>query len=283
MNPQDIEAIVDRTSRQLGRLAGIAHGGTRPAQLARRISRELEQRGPSPLLELLARSESGDPAAGTALRELLTINYSRFFREAAHWPILQEHLRIRQRVSGGVRLWSAACATGQEAWSIAMAASDLAADAGGHAFDWQILATDLDGSALARAREAHYTADEIRDLPAAQRERHLEAADGPAGWRVKPALRDRVSFRRFDLAKPDWDALPEAPFDAIFLCNVMIYFEPTVQARVLAQAARRLRPDGILFTSRTEGNLVHAAPALRACGECSYILARTASSPRARS
>lgn len=283
MNPQDIQAIVERAARQLGVLAGVACGGARPAQLARRIDRELAARGPRPLLELLERSESGDRGAGSALQALFTVNHSRFFREATHWPILVEHLRIRQRLAGTVRLWSAACATGQEAWSMAMVAAELAGDAGGLALDWQVLATDLDGQALARAREGSYAPDELQGLPQAQRHRHFQPADATAGWQVKPALRERVVFRRLDLAQPEWLPLPEAPFDAIFLCNVLIYLEPVVQARVLAQAARCLRPDGILFTSRTEGNLDRAAPALRACGDCSYILARKASPTRTRS
>lgn len=282
MDPQDLEAIVDRTAQQLGRLAGVARGGARPTQLARRIGHELAARGPRPLLELLARSESGDPGAGSALRELFTVNHSRFFREASHWPILAEHLRIRQRLGGRVRLWSAACAAGQEAWSIAMLASELAEDARDEGLDWRVLATDLDGSALARARSALYATEELAGLPPEQRRRHLQAL-GTTRWSIREPLRERVDFRRFDLASPDWETVPEAPFDAIFLCNVLIYFTPDVQARVLAQAARQLRPDGILFTSRTEGNLHCATPALRSCGDCSYILARKAAPPRSRS
>jgi chemotaxis protein methyltransferase CheR len=236
------------------------------------------------LLELLTRSESGDPGAGSALRELITVNHSRFFREAAHWPILAEHLRIRQRSPGKkLRLWSAACAGGQEAWSIAMLASELAEDTQGKDLDWQVLATDIDGRALSGARAGRYTAQELTGLTAAQRAQHLDEAGTTTGWAVNDRLRERVAFRRFDLASPQWEPIPEAPFDAIFLCNVLIYFTPDVQARVLAQAAQQLRPDGILFTSRTEGNLDGAAPALRACGDCTYILARKADSIRSRS
>jgi chemotaxis protein methyltransferase CheR len=88
-----------------------------------------------------------------------------------------------------------------------------------------------------------------------------------------------VHFRHLDLAQAQWQPPAEAPFDAIFLSNVLIYLDRVTQERILRNVAACLRPDGILFTSRIEGNLGLATTHLKAAGSCTYITARTARRP----
>ena len=278
--------LVARTARMLQLRSGIAAGGAKPGFLARRIRSELASHGRHRYADLLRRAEQDEPGAFQALRNLLTIKYSRFWREPAHWPILGEHLRLKFLADAPVRLWSAACARGEEAYSMAMVAAEVQASLPGLECDWRVLASDVDTDALASTASATYSRSSLGDLPARLRARYLVEQSGRSepAWQVTEALRDRVDRLHFDLTRPEWPALPGAPFDVIFLSNALIYFDRTVQARVLGNAAACLRPDGILLTGRSEGRLTHAAPWLKACGDCAYIPAAAppppTSSPR---
>ena len=277
-SPDTLSVLLARTMQVLERCIGLAAGGSKPSFLARRLAAEVEARGISPLSDVLRRAEQGETAAVLALRNLVTVNYSCFWREAAHWPILTEYLWLRFRAGTPVRLWSAACASGEEAYSMAMVAADVALEFPGIPTDWRILASDIDTEALAVAAEGRYSEAALGDLPVAQRSRYLrpQLHHGQPDWQVLPELRSHIDFMRFDLAQPLWPDPPGAPFDVIFMSNVLIYFDKPLQTRILDQAASCLQPNGILLTSRSEGNLGPAGSRLKACGDCAYILAPTA-------
>jgi len=173
-----------------------------------------------------------------------------------------------------VRLWSAACASGEEAYSVAMAVSELTASLTipPTTCDWRILASDIATAALAMAAIGQFPETALGELPAPLRERYLRplSQGSKAGWEVIPELRARIDFQRFDLAQPHWPPLRGAPFDLIFLNNVLIYFDKPLQARILENLAPSLKPDGILLTSRSEGRLPLAAPWFKARGDCAY-------------
>ena len=274
LNPDELDALVGRAARLLETLTALPQGGTRPNFLRRRLGTEIECRGLATLRDLLGRAETGEAAALIELRDRVAVNYSCFWREPAHWPILTEHLRPKFLAGARVRLWSAACASGEEACSMAMAVTELAATLGNppEANDWRILATDIATAALATAASGHYPESALGKLPARLRDRYLRplTRDGQAGWQVRPELRAHIDFQRFDLAQPHWPPIPGAPFDLIFLSNVLIYFDKPMQARVLEHLAPCLKPDGILLTSRSEGRLPLAAPWFKARGDCAY-------------
>ena len=278
----ELTTLAARTAQLLERSVGLAAGGAKPGFLLRRLTAEMERHGAAHVRELLERAEQGDPQAVLAVRNLATVNYSCFWREAAHWPILAEHLRLRFLAGQPVRLWSAACASGEEAYSMAMVAADVARTLVGVTPDWRILASDIDTGALAAAQLGQYADPALGELPAAQRTRYLTPLPGGRGhhWQVAPALRAHIDFLRFDLAQRHWTLPHGAPFDVIILSNVLIYFDKPVQAQILENIAAGLRPDGILLTSRSEGQLGVAAAWFKACGDCAYILAATA--PRSR-
>ena len=274
LNPDELDALVARTARLLEALTELPQGGTRLSFLRRRLSTEIECRGLTALRDLLGRAETGEAAALVEFRDRVAVNYSCFWREPAHWPILTEHLRPRFLAGARVRLWSAACANGEEACSMAMAVSELTESlaippATG---DWRILASDIATTALATAESGHYPESSLGALPARLRDRYLRplTLKGQAGWQLVPELRAHIDFQRFDLAQPHWPPLTGAPFDLIFLNNVLIYFDKPLQARVLKNLAPCLNPDGILLTSRSEGRLALAAPWFKARGECAY-------------
>lgn len=273
------QTLLDRVAAQLERMSGVADGGAKRAFLATRLAAELRTRGEAALIALLERAEQGDSSADLSLRSLLTVSYSSFWREPEHWPILTEHLRLRFEAKAPVRMWSAACARGEETWTMALVAAEVATELTQLEPRWTILGTDVDTVSLDAAQAGRYAIEDLGNLPARLCEQLTPAGRPGAPRREIPAaLRQHVEFRHLDLVRSDWQPPQEAPFDAIFLSNVLIYFERASQERILKNVAGCLRPDGIVFTSRIEGNLRLATRQLKAAGNCTYITARTARS-----
>ncbi len=271
------QTLLDRVVAQLERMSGVADGGAKRTFLATRLAAELQTRGEAALIALLERSERGDSSADMSLRSLLTVNYSCFWREPEHWPILAEHLRLRFEAGAPVRMWSAACARGEEAWTMALVAAEVATELAQLAPRWTILGTDIDSVSLDAARAGRYAIEDLGSLPDRLREQLILAGRPNTPRREIPAaLRPHVEYQYLDLARADWQPPQGAPFDAIFLSNVLIYLERATQERILKNIAGCLRPDGIVFTSRVEGNLGLAIRQLKAAGNCTYITARTA-------
>jgi chemotaxis protein methyltransferase CheR len=143
-----------------------------------------------------------------------------------------------------VRVWSAASSSGQEAYSLAITLQE-ALPAG---WSYEIVGTDISTSMVKRAETGEYSQVEVnRGLPAKQLVQYFERAG--AHWRITAALRKNVSFRLMNLTTP----LPAMqPFDVIFLRNVLIYFDVATKRTVLQNAAKLLRPDGLLFLGAAE-------------------------------
>jgi len=186
--------------------------------------------------------------------EALAISETSWFRDAHLWQELRETilpgLLERRRATRALHLWSAACASGQEPYSLAMVLHEMADRLAG--WDVRLLATDFSQGILKRARTASYSPIEInRGLPASQLVRHFRKGSD-AAWALKPDVVARVEFRELNLANP-WPELP--PMDVVLLRNVLLYFEPELRQRVLRQLARLLRPDGVLVLGAGETTL----------------------------
>lgn len=178
--------------------------------------------------------------------DALTINETSWFRDAEPFRALVDHV-VPELRTGAVglplRIWSAACSTGQEPYSIAMALADVVPPGG-----LRILATDLAAEVLERARRARYTQLEVnRGLPAPMLVRHFSRVG--TDWEVVPALRAQVSVQRHNLL----EAVPlGGPFDVVFLRNVLIYFDLATKQEVLRKVRRALRPGGYLVLGAAE-------------------------------
>ncbi|MBL6454793.1 protein-glutamate O-methyltransferase CheR [Belnapia sp. T6] len=216
--------------------------------LETRLGPILKREGLANLDALAARLR--DPRAALiaeAVTEALTTNESSFFRDGKPF----EHLRrllpalARARPSGAtLRIWSAACSTGQEAYSIAMLLRELALE--GRRVE--IIGTDIAESVLTRARDGYFTQFEVqRGLPARLLVQHFRQEDGR--WRVAPELRGMVRFERGNLLG---DLRGVGRFDVIFCRNVLIYFDAPTKARVLNALAAQLQPDGVLYLGGAE-------------------------------
>lgn len=190
-----------------------------------------------------------------AIFDAVTTNKTDFFREAEHFDILRRLCVPNFQASGRARckIWSAAASTGVEAYTIAMVLSEMAR---AHPFDWAVLGTDINAEVLQTARRAIYAADLAQTVPAGLRQRYFRMghADFQSTLRIVPELRARVRFQPLNLMD-DVYAI-DHDVDVIFLRNVLIYFEPADQARVIARMVGHLAPGGSLFVGHSEAMVV---------------------------
>ena len=194
-----------------------------------------------------------DDASGTALREFidaLTTNHTNFLREADHFAFLRDKFGGRVSFRGRpIRIWSAACSTGEEPYSIAMTLLDQRRHELVPGF--QILATDISTRALTAAQSAVYPREKLHDLPLPWLSEFFETGSGRwSGWmKVKRAVRDTIRFQRFNLLD---SAAEFGTFDVIFCRNVMLYFGQSTQEGIVSRMTERLNPGGFLLTGHTE-------------------------------
>lgn len=178
----------------------------------------------------------------------LTTNETYFFREPQHFEFLAGHIGAKS-AARGVRVWSAASSSGEEAFSIAMVLADRLGTAPSDR--WEVVGTDLSTAMVASARRALYPLERARDLPPEYLRRFCLKGHGPyEGYlRVGPQLRQRATFLSANLMQP----LPQiGRFDLIFLRNVLIYFDPPAKAQIVRRVLERLEPGGLLLTGHAE-------------------------------
>jgi chemotaxis protein methyltransferase CheR len=214
-----------------------------------RLTPVIEQAGLSDLSELVIMVET-DKALAKKVTEAMTVNETFFFRDRQPFDgfrnaILPELLNLRAR-QRRIRIWSAACSTGQEPYSLAMILDEEARALTGWMVD--IVATDIAESVLKKARDGVYTHFEVqRGMPAQQLVRYF--AKRKENWVVNQNIRARVEFRQQNLMA-DFSQLGQ--FDVIFCRNVLIYFAPDQKRDVLNRMAQRLAPDGFLVMGAAE-------------------------------
>lgn len=236
----------DRTRRLALRLAGIELV-ERHRELLGRRSRRLGILDSAELDSLLDGVEEGETAARQKLLCLLTTKFTGFFRHPRQFDLAARHaLRLAGR-QGRARLWSAAAATGEEPYSLAMALIELCP---GENPPVSILATDVDPEALAVAQRGEYGEPALQELGPARRQRFLSDAGITRRWRLAPIVRRLVEFRALNLASVTWPV--EGPFDVILCRNVLMYLEACHRYAVLERVASLLAPDGLLMLDPAE-------------------------------
>ena len=182
-----------------------------------------------------------------AIVDALTTNETSWFRDNTPFSALRTHivpaLRAERPVLDTLRVWSAACSTGQEPYSLAMVLTDVLGP--GARFD--ITATDLSDRVLAQARSGRYSQLEInRGLPAPMMVRYFQRNGHE--WQVADELRRTITFQKNNLL----DSPPAGPFDIVFLRNVLIYFDLETKRSILSRVHRVLRPGGFLVLGAAE-------------------------------
>jgi chemotaxis protein methyltransferase CheR len=237
------------------RTAGIRIAENKRVMVGNRVRRRLRATGIASFREYYAFLTSHAGAGEMPLfLDAITTNETYFFRDPQQYdwlgesflPEIARQTTLRKRPRS-LRIWSAACSTGEEPYSIALkvlAKKPLFAG-------WQttILGTDLSGAALAAARAGRYDARAIRLVETAQRQAFFDEDPTGQRWTIKPDVRALVTWRPHNLLFP----IRDEPFDSIFIKNVLIYFDKDSKQVVVRNLIEALSKGGYLVVGPTEG------------------------------
>jgi len=247
---QDLEVLLD----YLRRSRGFDFTGYKRASLSRRIHKRMQVVGVDGYLSYLDHLEV-DPEEFTQLFNTILINVTGFFRDPPSWEYLREEILPRlgaeKRGGGPIRIWSAGCASGEEAYTLAMVTAEaLGADTVREQV--KIYATDVDEEALNQARLARYGDKQVEGVPPELLERYFER--NGAGYVFSKDLRRSVIFGRHDLLQ---DA-PISRIDLLVCRNTLMYLNSETQSHVLARFGFALREGGYLLLGKAEMLLAHS-------------------------
>ena len=255
--------------------AGISLADSKQEMVYSRIARRLRATGIVSFATYLDELEAGRMKdEWESFTNALTTNLTSFFREAHHFPLLAEHVK---RLHGGpITIWCSASSTGEEPYSIAMTACE--------AFNSlnppvQIIATDIDTNVLAVGAQGVYGIERLDKMAPERAKRFFLRGKGDQEGmvRVRPELRQLVSFKQLNLLADGWPLTGQ--FDVIFCRNVMIYFDKATQRKILARFVPLMKPHGLLFAGHSE-NFLYVSDALKLRGKTVYELEEGRSGPK---
>ncbi|KRB93357.1 CheR family methyltransferase [Noviherbaspirillum sp. Root189] len=256
----------ERVRALIHRRAGIALAESKHEMVYSRLARRLRATGVRSFQAYLDGLESRlDDDEWEAFTNALTTNLTSFFREAHHFPILADHVR---KAKEPVTIWCSASSTGEEPYSIAMTLCEALGPAAAQS---HVIATDIDTNVLNTASSGIYTMDRLDKMePDRARRFFLKGKGEHAGLaRVRPELRQMVTFKQLNLLADEWPV--SGHFDAIFCRNVMIYFDKPTQGKILSRFAPLMKPDALLFAGHSE-NFLYVSDAFKLRGKTVYEL-----------
>lgn len=231
--------------------SGISLGEQKKSLLASRLSKRLRDLDLETFSEYYAKvMEDQTREEFTRLLDLISTNKTDFFREPKHFDFLREQILPELESAKRIRIWSSACSTGEEPYTIAMSLYEGVQNP--ERWDFKILASDLSTRVLAKAASGTYDEDRFRDMPPDIVKRHFlrGRGDQTGTFKVKPHLASAITFRRLNLMD---DHFPiKNPLDLIFCRNVMIYFDRPTQETLVNKFHRYLKPGGYLFIGHSE-------------------------------
>lgn len=255
-----------KAAGMLQRRAGIVLGNHKRDMAERTLALRAKALGITTVAAYLQHlAQNSDVSEWQEFINAFTINHTAFFREEHHFEILARFAKSRPRP---LHIWSAACSTGEEPYSIAIQLREIL---GNPDHQLKIVATDIDTDAIAVAQTGIYTLDRVKTVPDAQLRKYFQRGTGTrAGMaRIKPVIREMVSFAALNLLDPTWPF--NEKFDVIFCRNTLIYFDKPTQTRILERFARALKPGGLLFAGHSE-NLTYLTNSFRLLGQTVYEL-----------
>jgi chemotaxis protein methyltransferase CheR len=229
--------------------SGILFDGSRDRFFLTRVREHVESRKLAHGTDLLRLIKNSNVEYDSLLQRLLTQETS-FFRYPAAFEALEKkvlpelHMKKFWESPRSLRIWSAGCATGEEAFSIAITVADALEFA--DAWNIHILATDVSRQALDHAEHGIYDARELETVNPRQREQYFSRSNGH--YVVKPRVRNLVTFAPMNLAQ----VVYMGKFDCIFCMNVLIYFSEERQAQLMQRFYEYLEPGGYLFLGHAE-------------------------------
>ena len=249
MRPTVFRALRDLAYQQ----AGISLGEEKLALVSARVGkrlRALSLTDEEDYLQFLQKDTTGTELV--AFLDVISTNFTSFFREPPHFEWLKRHLGARlQAGARQVRVWCAASSSGEEPYTLALVLAELFE---GRGIDWKVLATDLSTRVLGLAREGRYTHAQLKAVPREALARYFERTGaqhrGEEVFAVSEALKRQVTFARLNLARPPFPM--RGPFDAIFCRNVMIYFDQPVRQGLTRELERLAAPGALVVVGHAE-------------------------------
>jgi len=266
IRPEDFRFI----QRLVGERAGIHLADSKRDMVSSRLfrrARMLKLSGIDAYVELL---REGDESELKQFENVITTNVTAFFRHEHQFEHLATKtlpaVRAARSRDRRVRVWSAACSSGPEPYSIAMVAHESFGGLSG--WDFKILATDLDSDILARAKAGVYQAEQIRGVSKARKQKWFrkESRGDDASYRIAAEVRQLVTFKQLNLIG-GWPM--KGPFDVVFCRNVVIYFSLETQRVLYDRIANLMRIGGTLFVGQSE-SLHSVTTRFRLIGGCVY-------------
>ena len=193
-------------------------------------------------------SEDGQEREAENFINAISTNKTEFFREDSHFSQMREKI-IPEILSSGQRMiniWSAACSSGEEVYSIAMTMEEIISSQR-YSFDYRILGTDISTAVLEKAFRAVYSAEQVESVPKAYRIKYFMKGKGEKSnlVRVIPQIREKVGFKRLNFLEANYGV--KKIYDIIFLRNALIYFERDVQNAIINNVVRAGLNDGGYF------------------------------------
>lgn len=251
------QAEFDQFRQFLQEACGIALGDNKQYLVSNRIRRLLDEHQLNTFSELVrALKLNTHRKLKDQVIDAMTTNETFWFRDIYPYEHLKNQLLTElmggnNKAPGAIRIWSAACSTGQEPYSISMMVEEYKRQTmGALARPVQIIATDLSSTVLEQARKGDYDRLSIlRGLPADRLERYFDQSADNC-WRVKSSVRDRVDFKALNLLD-SYAGLGR--FDIVFCRNVLIYFNADLKRQILQKIHAALKPQGILYLGSSEG------------------------------
>jgi len=253
--------LTERTFRQIASLmhtvCGLSFADNKRPLVSSRLASRIQKLGLRSFEEYLTLIEAHDDAGGelqTAV-DLLTTNETYFFREPAHFALLEQELSKLGKHK--LSIWSAACSYGDEPYTLAMLLADMQMQ-GRIGSEWSILGTDISDKVLTAARDGVFPEERLRSVSPDRLRRYCLRGEGDSAGLVqlKQTLRERVQFGWLNLCN---EIEQLGPFDAVFLRNVLIYFDPPTKAQVVRRVLSQLRLNGLFFVGTAEGRIAEIA------------------------
>ena len=251
LQPQERQEV----AQYIYSICSIALDHSKDYLIEGRLNPLLESTGSSSFTQFIGRAR--DDRSGAINRRIIdeiTTNETLFFRDSApfdlmRYKIIPELIDRRRGIGGAripIRVWSAACSTGQEVYSLAIVLKETMPDA--NRYDIKIVGTDISDQAVARASAGYFNEIEIsRGLGDAVKSRYF--APDPKGWKVRDEIRALTTFKRLNLMN-DFSGLGK--FDVVFCRNVAIYFNEKDRASLFNRIEQRMERDGYLVIGAME-------------------------------
>ena len=232
--------------------AGIALNEGKDTLVSARLGKRMRALGISDHKEYLQYAlDHENEGEITQVLDAICTNFTNFYRESDHFDLLEE--AVEGWISAGqrrFRIWSAACSSGEEPYSMAVSLLKVSADRN---LDMKILATDLSTKILQKARAGRYEKEKVKPVPPLLREKYFQKIlEGrkTTFYQAGDVLKGMISFRGINLSAPPFPM--QGPLDIVFCRNVMIYFDNEVRSRLINEIYRLTRPGGYLMVGHSE-------------------------------